>query len=74
MIICNRERETVVGNTRKNRQGIYRYVDTGLKKRDLMIPLGERYVLRWALFSIYESGSGEAWVNIDSSLCLRCGH
>lgn len=40
-----------------------------------MIPLGESYVLRRALFFfIYESSSGEAWVNIDRPLCLRCGH
>lgn len=45
-----------------------------IKKRDVMIPPGVRYVLRWPLLFIYESRPGEAWVNIDSSLGLRCSH
>lgn len=38
-----------------------------------MIPLGPSNVLRRALFFffIYESSSGEAWVNIDSSSLLE---
>lgn len=75
MIIRIRERETIIGNNNES-------TDKGLQVcghrveeerpndssgRELCAEMG-------SFFFIYESGSGEAWVNIDSSLCLKCDH
>lgn len=72
VIICHGERATTLEKKRTGK-GL-QVCGQRIKKRDVMIPPGVRYVLRWPLLFIYESRPGEAWVNIDSSLGLRCSH
>lgn len=73
VIICHGERATSLEKKKRTDKGL-QVCGHRIKKRDVMIPPGVRYVLRWPLLFIYESRPGEAWVNIDSSLGLRCSH